>query len=76
MFYDSYYWGMNLIWWIAWIVLICWIFAIPYDIPGQRKPKENPLEILRKRFASGKITLSEYQEKKSVLEHDLATFPK
>ena len=39
MLYDNYYWGMNFIWWFAWIMLLIWIFAIPYDIPGQRRIK-------------------------------------
>jgi putative membrane protein len=67
MFYDSYYWGMNLIWWIAWIALLFWIFAIPYDIPGQRKRKDSPLNILQRRFVTGEISAEEYQEKKKYL---------
>jgi len=72
MFYSSYHWGMNLIWWFLWLSLIFWIFAIPYDIPGQRRKKDSPLDILRQRFASGQITTTEYNEKKKILEDDLA----
>jgi putative membrane protein len=68
---GSYFWGMHLVWWFIWIVLIFWIFAIPYDIPGQRKRKESPLDILQKRFASGQIEKEEYKEKKEILENDL-----
>lgn len=70
-FYDGHhFWGMHLIWWIIWIVLLIWIFATPYSIPGSRRTKENPLDILQKRFAKGEITEEEYSERKKVLEKD------
>jgi putative membrane protein len=72
MFYSGYFWGMNLIWWLLWLIMLFWIFATPYDIPGQRGKKDSPLDILKKRFASGQITNEEYQEKKKILENDLA----
>jgi len=71
MMYSNNYWGMNAIWWFIWIILVFWIFAVPYDIPGQRRKKDTPLDILQKRFASGLITEEEYQEKKRILENDL-----
>jgi putative membrane protein len=72
MFYENYYGGMNLIWWIIWIGLLVWIFAIPYDIPFQRNKKSSPLDILQKRFASGEINKEEYYEKKTIIENDLS----
>jgi putative membrane protein len=72
MFYNNNFWGMDIIWWIIWMVMIFWIFATPYDIPGQRKRKDGPLDILQKRFASGQITNDEYQERKRILTADLA----
>ena len=69
MDYETYnYVGMHLLWWILWIVVIFWIFASPYNIPGQRSKKETPLDILKKRFAKGEINSEEYQEKKMLLE--------
>ena len=68
MFYENYYWGMNLVWWIAWIILLFWIFAIPVAIPGQRKRPDSALHILQKRFAAGEITTDDYREKKKILE--------
>lgn len=41
----------------------------PYDIPGQRRKKDTPLDILKKRFANGEITEKEYYEKKSIIEY-------
>jgi len=69
MFYNNNVWGMGLIWWFVWLILLFWIFATPYDIPGQRNKKDSPLDILKKRFASGEIMSEEYQEKKKILEN-------
>ena len=73
MFYNEYsFWGMHMFWWIVWMILLFWIFATPYDIPGQRRSISSPLDILQKRFAAGKITNAEYQEAKVILTNDLA----
>lgn len=72
MFYTNNFWGMDIIWWFIWMVMIFWIFATPYDIPGQRRRKDAPLDILKKRFASGEITNDEYQDKKKILNAALA----
>ena len=73
MLYSGYhFFGMHLIWWFVWLVLLFWIFAMPYSVPGQRKRKDSPLDILQNRFASGQITTEEYQEKKQILLDDLA----
>ena len=47
-----------------------WIFVTPWDVPGQRKKKDGPIEILQKRFAGGSITEEEYEKRKAVLERD------
>ena len=60
--------GMHLIWWFVWCILIFWIFATPYKIPGQRIQKESPLDILKKRFALGEISKEDYLVKKKLLE--------
>jgi len=49
------------------MVLLFWIFATPYSIPGQRSRKDSALDILKKRFASGQIKKEEYEEKKKIL---------
>lgn len=71
MYNNGNFGGMNFIWWFVWMIMIFWIFATPYDIPGQRRRKDSPLDLLQKRFASGEITTEEYQEKKKMLESDL-----
>ena len=56
MDYNNYYFGMNIIWWAIWIILLFWIFAIPYSIPGQRRRKDSAFDVLQKRYANGHIT--------------------
>jgi len=36
---DWYFGGMHWIWWGLWIILIFWIFLIPYPTPGQKRKK-------------------------------------
>ncbi len=67
MHYENFG-GMHLIWWLLWIIMLVWIFAIPYDIPGQRTKKDTPLDILKKRFAAGEILKAEYEDMKSVID--------
>lgn len=74
--YNGYHFGgMHLIWWFIWIMFIFWIFATPYDIPGQMKKKDSPIDILKKRFASGQMTKEEYEDHKAILEKDLSKLP-
>jgi hypothetical protein len=31
--YNGYnFWGMDMIWWFIWLIIMFWIFATPYDI--------------------------------------------
>lgn len=68
--YNAQYLGMHFFWWIIWIVLLIWIFAAPWNIPGQRHKKDTPLDILRKRFANGEIDQAEYESRKKILENN------
>ena len=69
MFYNGYhFFGMHLIWWFVWFFLIFWMFATPYGTRYMPNKKNSPLDILKQRFASGQITVEEYQEKKQTLE--------
>ncbi len=65
---TNHYGGMHFLWWFFWGILLFWIFATPYDIPGQRRSKNAALEILKQRFANGMIEKEEYLEKKNILE--------
>lgn len=67
-FYDGHFWGMHLIWWVIWVILLIWIFATPWDIPGQKAKKESPSDILKKRYAKGEISKEEFEEIKMDLQ--------
>ncbi len=68
---HGHYWGMHWVWWVLWVIILIWIFATPWSIPGERRKKDNPLEILRKRYAAGELTTEEYEDRKKVLEQDI-----
>ncbi len=68
MLYNNYFGGMHFIWWIVWVLMLVWIFAIPYNIPGQRFKMASPLDILKSRLASGQITIEQFREMKKILE--------
>jgi putative membrane protein len=68
---DGYhFWGMHFFWWVFWVIILIWIFATPWDIPGQRTKRESPLGILKKRFAKGEISKEEFEEMKKTLEKE------
>lgn len=62
--------GMHFIWWIIWMGFLIWIFATPWDIPGQRKRKDTPLQIIKKRLAAGEISKEEYLEVRKILKNE------
>ena len=69
MFYNGYhFFGMHLIWWFFWVLMIFWIFATPYSVRYMRYKRDSPLDILKQQLASGQITTAEYKEKKQLLE--------
>jgi putative membrane protein len=72
MFYNNYYWGMHFFWWVLWIGMLVWIFAVPYDIPFQRRRRDSRLDILQKRFAAGEIGVKEYSDKRKIIGNDLS----
>jgi putative membrane protein len=66
--YDNSFFGMHFYWWVLWIIVLVWIFFIPYDIPGQRKKTLSPLDVLKNRLASGEITDEQFQTKKKLID--------
>lgn len=66
-YFEGHWGGMHLIWWIVWLALLIWIFFVPYDIPYQKNKNEDPLQILKKRFAKGEISREEFEESKKIL---------
>ena len=68
--YSGNFGGIHLIWWIIWVIILLWIFATPWSIPGQKRRKESPVDILKRRFASGEISKEEFEESKKILNAD------
>jgi putative membrane protein len=47
-----------------WLIILIWIFLNPREIPFRTSKKDEPLNILKRRFANGEITKEEYEESK------------
>jgi len=66
--------GSGLFMWIFWILLIIIIIALVKTLTGGSTPPgttpgETPLDILRKRYARGKIDEQEFERKRRELDH-------
>ena len=59
--------GMMLLVWLAPIALVAWGVASARGGRGAAAPGEAPLEILRRRYASGEISQAEYEQAKQAL---------
>lgn len=69
MIHDGYhFWGMHMIWWFFWIILIFGFWGFFEPVPKKKIQRDSPLEILKRRFAGGDITKEEYEEKRRILE--------
>jgi putative membrane protein len=66
-------WEMNL---GGWVWMGVWIFALVVMVwfitrsPDTQRGTQEPLEILRARFARGEISQAEYEQARRVLEPD------
>lgn len=71
--YDGHdgMWGMHVGWWIFWIAFVLiglLLFWRGSQAQNKRVSEETPLDILKRRYASGEITTEEYEERKTRLE--------
>jgi putative membrane protein len=71
MMYHDNYWNMGMMW-IVWlpIMVFCFIFLYRFfNNAGKNKysEKESPLDVLKRRYASGELTTAEYEERKKTL---------
>jgi putative membrane protein len=76
MFHDGYTMvGMHAGWWLLWAVLIGVALFAAWGRAGRQgsRPRETPHEVLRRRLAAGEITPPQYEERKALLDRDIAT---
>ena len=66
---GGWFWGMHLVWWFFWIVLITALFGLFVPVPRHRV-RETPVQVLQRRYAAGEISTEEYEERKKHLEQD------
>lgn len=67
--YEWHFFGMHGLWWLFWVILLAVVlFAVFNPRINRKKEKESPLDILKRRYASGDISTEEYKERKSALE--------
>ncbi len=66
-----HFWGMHLIWWIFWLLLVFSFFALIEPVPRRGKRRPSSLDILQREYAAGRMTTEEYEERKNVLLRDL-----
>lgn len=62
--------GMHLFWWIFWAVLLIWAYRWAMSMLKRRElqGRETPLEVLKRRYATGELSTQEYEERKARLE--------
>lgn len=68
-FDGGWFFGMHLLWWLFWIVLIAALFGLFEPVP-RKKVRETPLQVLQRRYAMGELSTQEYEERKTRLAKD------
>jgi putative membrane protein len=72
MFFNYHFFGMDLIWWVTWSILILLFFSF-FQPVRRKKTKRNPFDVLQHKFSTGEISADEYELRKRVLEIDKNT---
>ncbi|MBX3608802.1 MAG: SHOCT domain-containing protein [Hydrogenophaga sp.] len=74
MFYDhGYMAGMHLGWWLVWLVIGVGVFLVLRNSGTSRDasqgptPPDTPMDILKRRLASGDITPEEFEQRAALL---------
>ncbi len=63
----GYWLGMNVIWWVFWLVVVAAFFTLLTPVPRGRVRENDPLAILKRRYAAGELTTAEFDERRSRL---------
>ena len=60
--------GIYWVWWLLGTILLAWLFfANRKTLPDVGEKKDDPVDILNKRYAAGEITKEEYEKQKQEL---------
>ena len=74
MFYDGGYYmgGMHGLWWFFWLALIGVLVFYGWGSPSvtRQRTRETPLDLLKRRLASGEIAPEQYEQRKALLDRD------
>ena len=77
-FIFSMNYGASWVFCISFIVLLVWLYSVlierkdkKNDVRKSRPIYQTPLEILEQRFAQGKISKEEYEQRKEHLKRDV-----
>jgi putative membrane protein len=70
--YHWQFFGMHFFWWMFWVLLIVSFFSLAFPVPRSRMRLylDDPLAILRRRYAAGEITTEDYEDRKARIERD------
>ena len=64
-------WGMHGFWWLFWLAVTVMFAILLMRATGRAQPPaDTPLELLRRRYATGEIDTQEYEQRKAALKHD------
>lgn len=75
--HNGWMWGMHGFWWIFWLLVIVglvWTIARSKrgqsESPEEPEVRETPMDILKRRYAEGKLSTEEYEKRKERLERE------
>lgn len=73
--FDYYFMGMHLAWWLVWALLL--VPVVIFRRVSRRRVgqtyQNDPLGILQRRLAEGRITAPEYEERRMIILRDRAS---
>jgi len=65
---NGHYWGMHFWWWVFWVIILLIISYRLISDSNNKKRSDDPLEILKRRYARGEISKEEYEQMKKELK--------
>ena len=68
MFYEHHFFGMHWIWWIIITLTAVLIFFDLIPFQKNKGDQDDPIRILKKRYARGEIEEEEYNERRKILK--------